>query len=80
VAFGRGAGEVIDVVTVVTRLAGRLRDAGGYGESTLALPSGKWTDVLSQRTVEGGFVPLATLLGDPESLPVVLLVRVGEQV
>jgi len=80
VAFGRGAGEVIDVVTVVTRLAGRLRDAGGYGESTLALPSGQWTDVLSQRTVEGGFVPLATLLGDLESLPVVLLVRVGEQV
>ncbi len=38
VAFGRGTGEAVEVVTVVTRLAGRLADAGGYGEATVELP------------------------------------------
>ncbi|GAA2154226.1 maltooligosyl trehalose synthase [Humibacillus xanthopallidus] len=80
VAFGRGAGDGIDVVTVVTRLAGRLRDAGGFGDSTLTLPDGEWTDVLAQQTVDGGAVQLASLVGDPDGLPVALLVRVGEEV
>ncbi|HET7802114.1 MAG TPA: malto-oligosyltrehalose synthase [Humibacillus xanthopallidus] len=80
VAFGRGTGDGIDVVTVVTRLAGRLRDTGGFGDSTLTLPDGEWTDVLAQQTVDGGAVQLASLVGDPDGLPVALLVRVGEEV
>jgi (1->4)-alpha-D-glucan 1-alpha-D-glucosylmutase len=80
VAFGRGTGGRADVVTVATRLAGRLRDARGFGDSTVTLPDGAWTDVLSQRTLEGGTVPLATLVGDPDGLPVALLIRVGDEV
>jgi (1->4)-alpha-D-glucan 1-alpha-D-glucosylmutase len=80
VAFGRGADDEVEVVTVVTRLAGRLGDAGGFGDSTVTLPDGTWTDVLSQRTLEGGAVRLASLVGEPDGLPVALLVRVGDDV
>ena len=75
VAFGRGAQGEISVVAVVTRLAGRLHDAGGFGDATVTLPDGSWSDVLSQRTVGGGAVPLASLVGASDGLPVALLVR-----
>ncbi len=68
----------IAVVTVVTRLAGRLHDAGGFGDATVTLPDGSWTDVLSQRTLDGGPVPLASLIGASDGLPVALLVRVED--
>jgi (1->4)-alpha-D-glucan 1-alpha-D-glucosylmutase len=86
VAFGRGAGSAaggdgaVEVVTVVTRLAGRLRDSGGFADATLTLPEGVWTDVLSERTLKGGAVPLATVVGDHDGLPVALLIRVGDEV
>ena len=51
VAFGRGTHGEVAVVTVVTRLAGRLHDAGGFGDATVTLPEGSWTDVLSHRTL-----------------------------
>ncbi|MEO7449084.1 MAG: malto-oligosyltrehalose synthase [Humibacillus sp.] len=79
VAFGRGVGTSVEVVTVITRLAGRLADADGFGEATLALPAGRWTDVLSHRTVKGGDVDLQDLLGAADGLPVALLVRVGDE-
>ena len=78
VAFGRGTGEAVEVVTVVTRLAGRLADAGGYGEATVELPEGRWSDVISSRTFDGGPTPLADVVG-AAGLPVALLVRVRDE-
>jgi (1->4)-alpha-D-glucan 1-alpha-D-glucosylmutase len=64
-AFDRGG-----AVTVVTRLPfGLARD--GWGDTTLELPEGRWTDALSGRAVTGR-VALEELLSD---LPVALLVR-----
>ncbi|WP_256796349.1 malto-oligosyltrehalose synthase [Terrabacter sp. Ter38] len=78
VAFGRGTGEGLGIVTVVTRLAGRLADAGGLGDATLDLPEGRWSDVVSARTFDGGRTRLADLVGD-DGLPVALLVRVRDE-
>lgn len=74
VAFGRGTTEGVDVVTVVTRLAGRLQDAGGFGDATVHLPEGSWRDALSGTAVDGGPQRLTELVG--EGLPVALLLRV----
>jgi (1->4)-alpha-D-glucan 1-alpha-D-glucosylmutase len=57
-------------VTVITRLAHRLERAGGFGEAGVALPPGRWRDVLTDRGYEGGMVPAASLL---DELPVALL-------
>ncbi len=78
VAFARGTGDGVDVVTVVTRLAGRLADAGGFGDAELELPDGRWRDVLSDRAFDGGATRLADVIG-PDGLPVALLVRVGDE-
>ncbi|GAA2487438.1 malto-oligosyltrehalose synthase [Terrabacter carboxydivorans] len=78
VAFGRGTAGGVEVVTVVTRLAGRLADAGGFGDATIELPAGPWRDALSARTFAGGPTALADVVGD-SSLPVALLVRVGDE-
>ena len=78
VAFGRGTGDGLGIVTVVTRLAGRLADAGGLGDATLDLPAGRWSDVVSARTFDGGRTRLADLVGD-DGLPVALLVRVRDE-
>jgi (1->4)-alpha-D-glucan 1-alpha-D-glucosylmutase len=88
VAFGRGTAEGVDVVTVVTRLAGQLADAGGFGDATVELPQGPWYDVMSPRTFVGGPTRIADLVGarqpdgDAETgrggLPVALLVRVRD--
>jgi (1->4)-alpha-D-glucan 1-alpha-D-glucosylmutase len=67
IAFVRGG----RVITVATRLAGVLADHGGWGDTVIGLPSGRWRDVLSGRAVDGGDRPLAQLLG---SFPVALLV------
>ena len=73
-AFGRGAGDVVDVVVVATRLQVALERNGGWGQHTVALPEGRWRDELTGAEVEGGTTPLAELLAD---LPVALLVRTG---
>ncbi len=68
-AFDRGG-----VVTVATRLPVGLAGAGGWGDSTLALPAGRWMDLLTGRRVvrdEAGQARLAQLLAD---YPVALLV------
>jgi (1->4)-alpha-D-glucan 1-alpha-D-glucosylmutase len=84
VAFGRGraGGEAtggkdgITVVTVATRLPIALERHGGWGDHTLTVPQGSWTDQLSGRDHPGGSIRLADLLTD---LPVALLVRSSVQ-
>ncbi|MEU6705940.1 malto-oligosyltrehalose synthase [Streptomyces wuyuanensis] len=69
-AFSR-SGEVI---TAVTRLALRLEESGGWRDTSLPLPAGRWTDLLSpgREFAGGGPVPLAELFATE---PVALLER-----
>jgi (1->4)-alpha-D-glucan 1-alpha-D-glucosylmutase len=76
VAFARGRAGAPDVVVLVTRLAGRLEEAGGWGTATVLLPEGRWHDALRDRVIEGGRVSLESLL-PVTGLPVALLVRRG---
>jgi (1->4)-alpha-D-glucan 1-alpha-D-glucosylmutase len=68
-AFDRGG-----AITVGTRLPVGLEAAGGWRDTTLDLPAGRWRDVLggSEAPAFGGTVPLAELLA---TLPVALLVK-----
>ncbi|MFI8828561.1 malto-oligosyltrehalose synthase [Streptomyces sp. NPDC053431] len=74
-AFGRGS----RVLTAVTRLPLRLEEAGGWQDTSLALPAGRWLDVLDGiREFTGGPdtpVKLAELF---EERPVALLARGSE--
>ena len=69
VAFDRGG-----AVTAVTRLPIGLAGRGGWGDTALELPDGRWRDVVSGRvlTATGGRLPLAEAFAD---LPVALLVK-----
>ena len=67
VAFARGG----EVVTVVPRLVLGLGRRGGWGETTLELPPGRWRDALTGAHA-GGRSRVAELLG---GFPVALLVR-----
>jgi (1->4)-alpha-D-glucan 1-alpha-D-glucosylmutase len=76
IAFGRGpAGGSTDgsatVITVATRLPVALARRGGWGEHTVTLPGGTWTDLLTGSSVAGGSARLSELLAE---LPVALLV------
>ncbi|MFF5563935.1 malto-oligosyltrehalose synthase [Streptomyces sp. NPDC012623] len=57
------------VVTVATRLPYGLERAGGWGETELPLPAGRWREVLTGREMSGA-VRLGELL---EAFPVALL-------
>ncbi|MEU4493516.1 malto-oligosyltrehalose synthase [Streptomyces sp. NBC_00210] len=62
-----------EVVTAVTRLSRRLAQAGGWADTELSLPDGRWADLLApEREFGGGSVPLAELFADR---PVALLSR-----
>ncbi|MDQ1653054.1 MAG: (1-_4)-alpha-D-glucan 1-alpha-D-glucosylmutase [Cryptosporangiaceae bacterium] len=67
VAFDRGG-----AIAVATRLPVGLDAAGGWHGTTLALPEGTWTDVLTGREFGGGPAALEDLLG---RYPVALLAR-----
>jgi (1->4)-alpha-D-glucan 1-alpha-D-glucosylmutase len=56
VAFARRG-----VVAVATRLPVGLAAQGGWGETTLALPEGSWTDAFTNSTASGS-VPLGDVL------------------
>jgi (1->4)-alpha-D-glucan 1-alpha-D-glucosylmutase len=68
-AFDRGG-----AITVATRLPLGLETAGGWHDTTLALPPGRWRDVLggADAPARSGAAPLADLLSN---LPVALLVK-----
>ncbi|HET6816114.1 MAG TPA: malto-oligosyltrehalose synthase [Mycobacteriales bacterium] len=58
-----------DVIAVVTRLPVGLRRRGGWQDTTIQLPDGRWHDVLTGRPANSD---VAAILSD---LPVALLVR-----
>ncbi|MBA8793083.1 (1-_4)-alpha-D-glucan 1-alpha-D-glucosylmutase [Friedmanniella endophytica] len=64
--FDRGG-----ALTLVTRLSHRLAERGGWRETVVALPEGRWTDALTG-TVHTGEVQAAALFG---TYPVALLTR-----
>ncbi len=68
VAFVR-SGEVI---AVAPRLVLGLRRGGGWRDTTLPLPDGRWTDLFTGRRHDGGVAYVLRLLRD---FPVSLLVR-----
>ncbi|MDX2936700.1 malto-oligosyltrehalose synthase [Streptomyces ipomoeae] len=61
------------VLSAVTRLSLRLAEAGGWADTELALPAGRWVDVLGGEREFAGRVRVAELF---EVLPVALLERV----
>ncbi|KAA1426381.1 malto-oligosyltrehalose synthase [Nocardioides antri] len=63
-AFDRGG-----VITVVTRLPLGLAEAGGWGDTRLELPDGRWRDALLDRPADAAVGKLL------DTLPVALLVR-----
>lgn len=63
------------MITAVTRLSLRLAEAGGWGDTRLTLPKGRWADVVGGGRQFTGAVRVAELF---ETLPVVLLERVGD--
>ena len=72
VAFARGDADGASVVTLATRLPVELERLGGWGEHTVALPAGTWTDRLTGREIGSGTVAVAGVL---DRYPVALLVR-----
>ncbi|MFF9086731.1 malto-oligosyltrehalose synthase [Streptomyces sp. NPDC014991] len=70
-AFARSG----EVVTAVTRLSLRLAEAGGWRDTRLALPPGRWTDVLAPGREFTGHARVADLF---DRSPAVLLERAGE--
>lgn len=71
-AFQRSDSTGPRVVVVATRLPRELSDIGGWGDQTVVLPEGPWTDIVSGRTHEGGPTRIGALLA---SDPVVVLRR-----
>ncbi|MFD7132321.1 malto-oligosyltrehalose synthase [Streptomyces sp. NPDC059894] len=70
-AFARSG----EVVTAVTRLSLRLAEAGGWRDTRLALPPGRWADVLDGGRKFSGHARVEELFA---RLPVALLERVPD--
>lgn len=70
-AFARSG----EVVTAVTRLSLRLAEAGGWRDTVLPLPPGRWADVLEPGRELTGRVRVAELFA---ALPVALLQKTGD--
>ncbi|WP_208643279.1 malto-oligosyltrehalose synthase [Streptomyces diastatochromogenes] len=71
VAFARSGA----VITAVTRLSLRLAESGGWRETRLDLPPGRWADVLAPGREFTGHARVADLF---DRLPVALLERTAE--
>ncbi|MEV7396998.1 malto-oligosyltrehalose synthase [Aeromicrobium sp. NPDC092404] len=61
-----------DLVVVGTRLPVGLERDGGWGDTTVTLTEGEWTDVITGSSVDAGAIEVAELLS---RFPVALLVR-----
>ncbi|WP_221358087.1 malto-oligosyltrehalose synthase [Streptomyces beigongshangae] len=70
-AFARSG----EVVTAVTRLSRRLEEEGGWRGTELALPPGRWIDLLVPGREYTGHARVAELFAEA---PVALLERVGD--
>ena len=66
--FGHVSKRAAGLVTVVPRLVLR----GPWRDEAVELPDGRWRNVLSDETFDGGRVPAARLL---DMVPVALLAR-----
>ena len=76
-AFCRGG----QAITVVTRLPGQLRRSGGWHDTAIALPPGRWVDVLSGAEygrASGTARERGTLADLTRRLPVALLAPADE--
>lgn len=72
IGLGRGPRpDRVDVIAVATRKPFHLWAAGGWGDTTLTVPEGSWTEVLTGRSVTGT-VDVESLLS---VFPTALLVR-----
>lgn len=77
-AVGEGADHVValrrgdDVVAVAPRHPLRLEQEGGWRDTTIVLPEGRWTNLLGEPLTWQGEVSVAELL---DAFPVALLVR-----
>jgi (1->4)-alpha-D-glucan 1-alpha-D-glucosylmutase len=74
VAFGRGAGDEVSCVTLVTRLPEQLGREGGWKDSSVDLPAGDWVDLFTgaRVTASAAGARVADVL---TALPVALLIR-----
>lgn len=72
ITYARTVADDPRLVVVATRLAASVERMGGWAEHTVALPDGRWHDVLTDRPVTGGLHRLADLL---DRMPVALLTR-----
>jgi (1->4)-alpha-D-glucan 1-alpha-D-glucosylmutase len=68
VAYLRGA----DVAVIVPRLTETVAVTNGWQETTVNLPRGTWRNVLTSASVQGGTLPVETVLAE---FPVALLER-----
>ena len=75
IAYARTLDEEPRVCVVVKRLPIALAAVGGWGEGTVVLPEGTWSDVVSGATYDGGARTLAKMLAEA---PVAVLARVVE--
>ncbi|MCR8671312.1 malto-oligosyltrehalose synthase [Agrococcus sp. HG114] len=67
IAFDRGG-----AIAVATRLPIGLAERGGWGDTTIQLPEGRWRELLTTKELRGGEARLADVLA---TLPVALLTR-----
>ncbi len=74
VAFTRTGGLAVVVPRLVARLGGRAWGGGAWGDTSVEVPGGDWTDVLTGEPVRGGLVRMDTLL---RRFPVAVLGREG---
>jgi (1->4)-alpha-D-glucan 1-alpha-D-glucosylmutase len=74
-ALGRGEAGVVQVVAVITRLAVGLERAGGWAAHHVAVPAGRWRDLLTGEQVTSAGTEGARVANLLRALPVALLVR-----
>lgn len=61
-AFARG--DIPQAVTVASRLTRSVGDRGGFGDHTVVLPQGAWTDVVTGAVYDGGTRLVRDLLAE----------------